>query len=91
MVITIGNLLPLDAELKEQFQQLFRAIKRNSTALAKQAFQIHSEHYSRTDRKYDKDFEVWWEAQGLEHFWQPWKLDKMVSGWRSNRKSSCPI
>jgi hypothetical protein len=66
MVITIGNLLPLDAELKEQFQQLFRTVKRNTIALAKQAFQIHSEHYLRTDRKYDKDFEVWWEAQGLE-------------------------
>jgi hypothetical protein len=24
-------------------------------------------------------------------FWQPWKLDKMVSGWRSNRKSSYSI
>ena len=66
MVITIGNLLPLDAELKEQFQQLFRAVKRNTIALAKQAFQIHSEHYSRTNRRYDKDFEVWWEAHGLE-------------------------
>jgi hypothetical protein len=59
MVITIGNLLPLDAELKEQFQQLFRAVKRNTIALAKQAFQIHSEHFSRTNRRYDKDFEVW--------------------------------
>jgi hypothetical protein len=66
MVTTIGNLLPLDAKLKEQFQQLFRAVKRNTIALAKQAFQIHSEHYSRTNRRYDKDFEVWWEAQGLE-------------------------
>jgi hypothetical protein len=28
MVITIGNLLPLDAELKERFQQLFKAVKR---------------------------------------------------------------
>ena len=46
MVITIGNLVPLDAGLKEQFQQLFRAVKRNTIALAKQAFQIHSEHYS---------------------------------------------
>ena len=92
MVITIGNLLPLDAELKEQFQQLFRAVKRNTIALAKQAFQIHSEHYSRTSRRYDKDFEVWWEAQGAgAGFWQPWKLDKMVSGWRSNRKSSYSI
>ena len=26
MVVTIGNLSPLDAELKEQFQQLFRAV-----------------------------------------------------------------
>jgi hypothetical protein len=66
MVTTIGNLLPLDAKLKEQFQQLFRAVKSNTIALAKQAFQIHSEHYSRTIRSYDKDFEVWWEAQGLE-------------------------
>jgi hypothetical protein len=66
MVITIDNLLPLDAELKERFQQFFRAVKRNTIALAKQAFQIHSEHYSRTNRRYDKDFEVWWEAHGLE-------------------------
>ena len=64
--MVIGNLVPLDAELKEQFQKLFRAVKRNTPALAKQAFQIHSEHYLRTDRKYDKDFEAWWEAQGLE-------------------------
>jgi hypothetical protein len=64
--MVIGNLVPLDAELKEQFQQLFRAVKRNTIAIAKQAFQIHSEHYLRTERKYDKDFEVWWEAQGLE-------------------------
>lgn len=28
MVITIGNLLPLDAEQKGQFQQLFKAVKR---------------------------------------------------------------
>jgi hypothetical protein len=28
MVITIGNLLPLDVELKERFQQLFKAVKR---------------------------------------------------------------
>jgi hypothetical protein len=61
-----GNRVPLDARLKEQFQKLFRAVKRNTIALAKQAFQIHSEHYLRTDRKYDKDFEGWWEAQGLE-------------------------
>lgn len=66
MVMTTGNLVPLDAELKEQFQQLFRAVKRNTIALAKKAYQIHSEHYSRTNRGYDKNFEVWWEAQGLE-------------------------
>ena len=66
MVMTIGNLVPLDAELREKFQDLFRSIKKNTFAIAKQAFQIHSEHYSRTDRKYDKDFELWWEIQGLE-------------------------
>jgi hypothetical protein len=66
MARTTGDLVPLNAGLKEQFQKLFRAVKRNTTALAKQAFQIHSEHYLRTDRKYDKDFEAWWEAQGLE-------------------------
>jgi hypothetical protein len=66
MVMTTGNLVALDAELKEQFQQLFRAVKRNTIALAKQAYQIHAEHYSRTNRGYDKNFEVWWEAQGLE-------------------------
>ena len=72
MVTTIGNLLPLDAELKEQFQQLFKAVKRNTIALAKR------EHYLRTDRKYDKDFEAWWEAQGLEQLfgsrgnWTKW-------------------
>jgi hypothetical protein len=66
MVITVGNLAPLDARLKEQFQELFRAVKRNTIALAKEAFQIHSEHYSRAERKYDKDFEVWWKVQGLD-------------------------
>ena len=66
MVITVGNLVPLDAGLKEEIQELFRAVKKNTIAIAKQAFQIHSEHYSRTDRKYDKDFELWWETQGLE-------------------------
>lgn len=66
MVMTTGNLVPLDAELKEQFQQLFRAVKRNTIALAKKAYQIHSEHYSRTNRGYDKNFEVWWEVQRLE-------------------------
>jgi hypothetical protein len=66
MVMTVGNLAPLDARLKEQFQELFRAVKRNTIALAKEAFQIHSEHYSRTERKYDKDFEVWWKVQGLD-------------------------
>jgi hypothetical protein len=66
MVMTIGDLVPLDAKLKERFQQLFRAVKRNTIALAKQAFQIHSEHFPRTDRKYDNDFEVWWEAHELE-------------------------
>ena len=66
MVMTTGDLVPLDAGLKEQFQKLFRAVKRNTPALAKQAFQIHSEHYLRTDRKYDKDFEAWWEAHELE-------------------------
>jgi gamma-glutamylcyclotransferase (GGCT)/AIG2-like uncharacterized protein YtfP len=64
--MVIGNLVPLDAELKEKFQKLFRAAKRNTPALAKQAFQIHNEHYLRTNRKYDEDFELWWEAQGLE-------------------------
>lgn len=66
MVMTTGDLVPLDAGLKEQFQKLFRAVKRNTPALAKQAFQIHSEHYLRTDRKYDKDFEAWWKAHELE-------------------------
>jgi len=65
MVITIGDLVPLDAGLKEEIQELFRAVKKNTIAIAKQVFQIHSEHYSRTDRKYDKDFELWWEIQGL--------------------------
>ena len=64
--MVIGNLVPLDAELKEKFQKLFRAVKRNTPALAKRAFQIHNEHYLRTNRKYDEDFELWWEAQGLE-------------------------
>jgi len=66
MVITTGNLVPLDAGLKKQFKELFSAVKRNTIALAKEAFQIHSEHYSRTERKYDKDFEVWWKTQGLD-------------------------
>jgi len=66
MVRTIGNLVPLDAGLKEKFQQLFKAEKRNTIGLAKEVFQIHSEHYSRVDRKYDSDFEVWWEAQRLD-------------------------
>jgi hypothetical protein len=78
MVMTTGDLVPLDVGLKEQFQQLFKAVKRNTIALAKQAFQIHSEHYHRTDRKYDEEFEVWWEAQGLEEIfgsrgnWTKW-------------------
>lgn len=72
------NLVPLDAELKNNFQELFRAVKKNTIALAKQAFQIHSEHYSRADRKYDKDFEGWWEAQELDQIfssrtnWTKW-------------------
>jgi hypothetical protein len=75
---TTAKLVPLDAELKIHFQELFRAVKTNIIALAKQAFQIHSEHYSRTDRKYDKDFEVWWEVHGLDHIfgsrgnWTKW-------------------
>jgi hypothetical protein len=78
MVMTIGDLVPLDAGLKERFQQLLKAVKKNTIALGKQAFQIHSEHYHRTDRKYDNDFEVWWEAQGLEQIfgsrgnWTKW-------------------
>ena len=78
MVMTTGDLVPLDAGLKEQFQKLFRAVKRNTPALAKQAFQIHSEHYLRTDRKYDKDFEAWWEAHELKQVfgsrdnWSKW-------------------
>jgi hypothetical protein len=67
MVITIGNLVPLDAGLKEQFQELFKTVKRNTIELAKEAFQIHSEHYLRTERKYDKDFEVWWKTNGLDN------------------------
>ena len=51
-----NNLVPLDAELKNNFQELFRAVKKNTIDLTKQAFQIHSEHYSRTDIKYDKEF-----------------------------------
>ena len=90
--MVIGNLVPLDVELKEKFQKLFRAVKRNTPALAKQAFQIHNEHYFRTDRKYDKDFEAVVGGSGAgAGFWQPWQLDKMVSSWRSIRKSSCPI
>jgi hypothetical protein len=27
--MVIGNLVPLEAELKEKFQKLFRAVKRN--------------------------------------------------------------
>jgi hypothetical protein len=65
MATTI-NLVPLDAELKDNFQKLFRAVKKNTITLAKKAFQIHSEHYSRADRKYDKDFEGWWEVQELD-------------------------
>ena len=63
---TATNLVRLDAKLKTNFQELFKAVKKNTIAIAKQAFQIHSEHYSRTDRTYDKDFEAWWEAQRLD-------------------------
>ena len=75
---TATNLVLLDAKLKNNFQELFKAVKKNTIALAKQAFQIHSEHYSRTDRKYDKDFEAWWEAQRLDQIfgsrdnWTKW-------------------
>lgn len=68
----------LDAKLKTNFQELFKAVKKNTIALAKQAFQIHSQHYSRTDRTYDKDFEVWWVAQRLDQIfgnrdnWTKW-------------------
>jgi hypothetical protein len=78
MAMMTVNIVPLDARLKEQLQKLFRAVKRNTINLAKQAFQIHCEHYLRTDRKYDKDFEAWWEAQGLEQLfgsrgnWTKW-------------------
>ena len=67
MVVTIGDLVPLDVKLKETFQRLFRAVKRNTIAIAKQA-----------DRKYDNDFEVWWGAQELEQIfgsrgnWTKW-------------------
>jgi len=61
---TATNLVPLDSELKKYLQELFKAVKKNTIVLAKQAFQIHSEHYSRTDRTYDKVFEAWWGARG---------------------------
>jgi hypothetical protein len=68
MTTTITNGVPLDTELKKHFQELFRAVKKNTIALAKQAFQIHSEHYSRVGRIYDKDFEVWWGLIGWTIF-----------------------
>jgi hypothetical protein len=63
---TTTNLVPLDVGLKEKFQKLFRSLKRNTIALAQEAFQIHSQHYLVTERKYDKDFEVWWKIQGMD-------------------------
>ena len=66
MTITTTNLVPLDAKLKKKFQELFRAEKRNTAALAKKAFQIHSEHYHVAERKYDKDFEMWWTIQAMD-------------------------
>lgn len=66
MMITTTNLVLLDAGLKERFQKLFRAEKRNTVALAKEAFQIHGEHYHVAERKYDKDFEKWWTTQAMD-------------------------
>jgi hypothetical protein len=66
MTTTATNLVSLDAALKEKFQNLLRAVKRNTIALAKEAFEIHSEHYLRSERKYDKGFEAWWNAQGMD-------------------------
>ena len=60
---TTTNLVPLDVGLKEKFQKLFRSLKQNTIALAQEAFQIHSQHYLVTERKYDKDFEVWWKIR----------------------------
>ena len=65
-MITTTNLVLLDAGLKERFQKLFRAEKRNTVALAKEAFQIHGEHYHVAERKYDKDFEKWWTTQAVD-------------------------
>ena len=62
---TTANLVQLDVGLKKKFQNLFRSLKRNTIALAQEAFQIHSQHYLVTERKYDKDFEVWWKIQGM--------------------------
>ena len=67
---TTTNLVPLDVGLKEKFQKLFRSLKRNTIALAQEAFQIYSQHYLVTERKYDKDFEVWWKISGNgSRFW----------------------
>jgi hypothetical protein len=66
MTITTTNLILLDAALKKKFQELFKAEKRNTIALAKEAFQIHGEHYHVAERKYDKYFEKWWTTQAMD-------------------------
>ena len=66
MTATATNLVPLDVALKAKFQDLFRGIKRNTIALAKEAFEIHSQHYLEAEKKYDPSFVKWWQTNGMD-------------------------
>jgi len=78
MTTTTPDLVPLDALLKEKFQSLFGAGKQNIVALAKEAYNIHSQRYHRSERKYDKEFETWWKIHDMDRIfgnrtnWTKW-------------------
>ena len=78
MTTMTPDLVPLDALLKEKFQSLFGTGKQNIVALAKEAYNIHSQRYHRSDRKYDKEFETWWKIHDMDRIfgnrtnWTKW-------------------
>jgi hypothetical protein len=62
---TTTTLGPLDATLQDTFKKLFRGGKKHIRELAVEAFEVHRQHYRAEDRRYNDEFETWWNREGM--------------------------
>ena len=95
-----SNMTTLDRALKDEFSGYHKAIQKNTVAMATRAYEIHCEHISSDGKKYDAQFEDWWNSHGLDDVfgsrstWTKWhragELISKVKGRYSEHSDKLP-